>query len=185
MLGQCWCRKVQFILPSIPQEIANCHCSICRENNNCPWTSFAKFLLSEISFIGEKYIMYRRTSPRAQRAFCSSCSTFLFMHYNHSNNIWVVTDTLNVDLSTVDQYNIYTDTAVIDIKKEKIIYSSFPTISDKLAKGLFSSGFLEPDLQSLGTKGNSIMTFMDNRGIRYYATVKYDKDSNIIDPPDF
>ena len=113
--GSCKCNSIKYTLPNEPEEIANCHCTICQRLHDKPFVSFAKYNINEVLFTGKKYFKYIRSSERASRGYCSICNTFLFMRYKKSENIWMNTDTFNFDVSSIEHYNIYTDTAVVDI----------------------------------------------------------------------
>lgn len=108
--GSCKCGKIMFILKSIPNEIANCHCTICQKLHGLSFVGFAKYLKEDVCFTNVDYLKTVRTSNRATRNMCKKCSTFLFMHYNFSENIWLCVDTFNFDTDKVEHYDIYTNT---------------------------------------------------------------------------
>lgn len=111
--GQCQCSRIKYSLPYQPKEIANCHCTICQRLHNKPFASFAKYDINNVIFIGNENLNVVRSSERASRAYCRICNTFLFMYYDKSQSIWMNTDTFNFDTSSIEHYDIYTDTAVI------------------------------------------------------------------------
>jgi hypothetical protein len=115
MSGQCQCGEVQYTVPYLPKEIANCHCTICQRLHKRPFVSFAKYNVCDIMIEGGGNIRSINSSERALRGYCQICNTILFMYYNDSENIWMNADTFNFDTSSIDHYNIYTDTAVVKI----------------------------------------------------------------------
>lgn len=113
--GKCSCTKIQYHIPYKPKEIGNCHCTICQRLHNKPFVSFAKYNINEVVFIYKDNLVMIPSSDRAKRGYCSACNTLLFMHYNKSQNVWMNTDTFNFNIDSIEHYNIYTDTAVVNI----------------------------------------------------------------------
>ena len=111
--GLCQCGDVQYIVPDIPVEIANCHCTICQRVHGRPYVRFAKYPKTSVRFFGLKSVNTHRTSNRAVRGYCKNCHTYLYMMYDNSPNVWLVTENFNFPVDDIEHYNIYTDTAVI------------------------------------------------------------------------
>ena len=111
--GQCNCGRVKYKVPYAPQEIANCHCTICQSLHNKPFVSFAKYNINDVIFIGRENLIMIPSSERASRGYCRICNTLLFMLYKNSQSVWIHTGTFNFNVDTIKHYNIYTDTAVV------------------------------------------------------------------------
>ena len=115
MEGSCKCNNVRYIVSYIPKEIANCYCTICQTLHQQPFVRFAKYNINEVQITEKQNLMLVKSSERAQRAFCKNCNTLLFMYYNNSSFVWMVVETFNFDTRSIEHYNIYTDTAIVDI----------------------------------------------------------------------
>jgi hypothetical protein len=120
--GSCTCGKIVFYIDFVPNEIAICHCSICRKIHKQTFTKFAKCHISKLKikidnaieesvyrilFIGSKYFAKIISSNRAMRLSCGKCGDILFMYYHQSENIWIVVDKLDIDINNIVHYDIY------------------------------------------------------------------------------
>ena len=113
--GKCKCGRIQYSVNHLPQEIANCHCTICQKLHKTPFVSFTKYKLNQVMFNGQKYFQIHISSERAVRCQCSNCYVYIFMYYNESDQIWLITDTFNFSIANIPHYDIYTDTAIVPI----------------------------------------------------------------------
>lgn len=113
--GLCQCGSVQYIVPEEPVEIANCHCTICQRVHHRPYVGFAKYPKNEVEFFGLEHVKTLRTSPKAVRGYCSKCNTYLYMMYDNSPTVWLVTENFNFPTDNIEHYNIYTDTAIVPL----------------------------------------------------------------------
>lgn len=105
------------------------------------------------------------------------------MKYKKSENIWINVDTLNFNTKEIEHYNIYTDTAVVDLPCDNVFYVGFETIADKLNEDENNQIMMDPKLQHLATEGNIIVTIIDQEGNKYVSNVNYDEETNEIYPP--
>lgn len=114
LTGGCFCGSIKYIVPNKPNEIACCHCTICRKLHNKPFSKFAKYQLNDVVFEYDdfKNLDSLLSSSKAHRGFCKKCKTFLYMKYNNSNNIWFYVDTFFFDVTSIESYDIYVDTRV-------------------------------------------------------------------------
>lgn len=87
--GGCKCRGVTYSVPRLPMEIARCHCTICREFTEKPYSTFAKYDYNDVNFEQHNGSLLQSvaSSSRAVRGFCKKCKTYLYMQYVDSNNI--------------------------------------------------------------------------------------------------
>ena len=107
LCGQCQCGAIKYKLKCIPIEIANCYCTICQKLHQTKFVSFARYLKKDIPFVKKENLIKNRTSNRATRSYCKKCGTYLFMHYNLSDNIWLYTNTFNFSTDMIEHYGIY------------------------------------------------------------------------------
>ena len=103
--GKCECSNIKYVLPFLPKEIANCHCTICQSLHQKPYVSFAKYHINEVTFEGQ--LMAIPSSERANRIYCQKCHSLIYMHYAQSENIWISTDTFMFGTNTIEKYDIY------------------------------------------------------------------------------
>lgn len=75
--GGCYCGKVRYRADGISPEITECHCSQCRKQAGHRYATVdAK--ADNLKIEGSDNITWFRSSPAAERGFCSSCGSNLF-----------------------------------------------------------------------------------------------------------
>lgn len=103
---QCSCKDVNFIVPELPKDIANCHCTICKNLNNKQFISFARYNKNDIQLDFTKFAIFE-SSNRAKRYKCNNCNDWICMIYNNSDNIWIVADRFMFTCKDIETYDIY------------------------------------------------------------------------------
>jgi len=68
---------------------------------------FSKYDKSLLKSIDVDKIIIKRSSSRAVRGFCSTCKTPIFMLYDNSNNIWIISDVFKFDFKYIEIYDIF------------------------------------------------------------------------------
>ena len=74
--GECLCGKVRFRVTEPTDDVAVCHCGMCRR-----WSGGPALVIDcekGVEFEGEDNIVTYRSSDWAERAFCGTCGTNLF-----------------------------------------------------------------------------------------------------------
>ena len=107
MSGKCKCGSITYTVPHLPHEIADCYCSICQRLHNKTFMSFAKYDINKIIFTGRENLLMIPTSDHASRGYCNLCDSPLFMHYDQSQNIWIVIDSLSDNCESIEHYDIH------------------------------------------------------------------------------
>jgi len=74
LTGGCQCGNVKFEVNGKPMMVALCHCRMCRRAHAAPAVAWAMFQLDQVRFTRARPKSYR-SSPPAQRGFCSECGT--------------------------------------------------------------------------------------------------------------
>jgi hypothetical protein len=105
--GCCKCNSIKYTVKYLPQEIADCHCSICQNLHGHPFVSFAKFPIKDIFFNSTNNFKKIKLTNKAIRVACVECDSILFMHYIKSKFIWLVCDTFNFDVKNIEHYDIF------------------------------------------------------------------------------
>jgi hypothetical protein len=77
--GQCLCGEVQFNVDAPSIWCAHCHCSMCRLAHGAGFVTWVGYKDTdvEITDAGKRLAWYR-SSPEAERGFCSRCGSTLF-----------------------------------------------------------------------------------------------------------
>lgn len=76
--GGCLCGAVRYRSEKAPFRVAHCHCTMCRKAGGGPFLTFVVFPVETFTWIGQSPARYR-SSPKAERAFCSQCGSTLAM----------------------------------------------------------------------------------------------------------
>ncbi|MDK9697497.1 MAG: GFA family protein, partial [Siculibacillus sp.] len=74
--GGCLCGRVRYTLAVRPDDVAHCHCRICRRAAGAPFVTWATVARTDLAVAGE--ICWFRSSTLARRGFCPTCGTQLF-----------------------------------------------------------------------------------------------------------
>ncbi len=74
--GGCLCGAVRYRLAAVPDDVAHCHCRICRRSAGAPVLTWATVPRAGLAVTGE--VRWFRSSRLAKRGFCPACGTQLF-----------------------------------------------------------------------------------------------------------
>jgi hypothetical protein len=74
LVGQCLCGAVEVRVPEHAGEVSACHCGYCRR-----WTGAAMWCLAAPSVAFDGPVKRYRSSPFAERAWCDTCGTHLWI----------------------------------------------------------------------------------------------------------
>lgn len=77
LTGGCLCGAIRYRLARVPDDVAHCHCSLCRRASGAPFVTWATVSRAEITLTEGRPAWFRST-PRARRGFCPGCGTQLF-----------------------------------------------------------------------------------------------------------
>ncbi len=73
--GGCLCGAVRFAARGQPKHVNLCHCEMCRKAGGAPVVAWATYANDAVSWTGAP--RWRRSSDRAERAFCPDCGSAL------------------------------------------------------------------------------------------------------------
>ncbi len=93
--GGCLCGAVRYESNAEPMRCMLCHCESCRKHSGAPCLSFVHFPADQFRWLGKEPRRYR-SSPYAERGFCSDCGSTLTMHEE------VLADRVQVALGSLD-----------------------------------------------------------------------------------
>jgi hypothetical protein len=74
--GRCLCGAVNFTATNINNNVAACHCGMCRRWGGGPLMAVS--CGTEVAFDGEENITVYNSSDWAERGFCKKCGSHLF-----------------------------------------------------------------------------------------------------------
>jgi hypothetical protein len=77
--GGCLCGAVRYRATAHPLRGVICHCSMCRKHSGAPALAFVHFPRDAFTWSKGEPTRYR-SSPFAERGFCSVCGSTLSMH---------------------------------------------------------------------------------------------------------
>ena len=84
--GQCFCGEVKYEIETPLKFIVHDHCSICRRISGAPFVTWAGVLENQFKLLsGKTKISKLKTTPEAEREFCSNCGSHLFFRSSRWN----------------------------------------------------------------------------------------------------
>ncbi len=102
-LGGCLCGAVRYTALGRPASVNLCHCRMCRKASGAPVVAWATYGVAKVRFEGVP--AWRRSSDRAERAFCPHCGAAIAWR--------ALADPANIDL-TVGTFDEPDDLKPID-----------------------------------------------------------------------
>ena len=94
--GGCLCGDVRYRASARPLRGVICHCSMCRRHSGAPALAFVHFPIAAFAWLKTKPIWYR-SSPYAERGFCSRCGSTVAMREE------VLADRVQVSVGSLDE----------------------------------------------------------------------------------
>jgi hypothetical protein len=81
--GKCLCGAIELNVDYASNEVAACHCSMCRNWSGGPMLAID--CADSVEIIDEASVVRFPSSEWADRAFCGKCGTHLFYHLKSNN----------------------------------------------------------------------------------------------------
>ena len=81
--GRCLCGAVKFTAKNVNNNVAACHCGMCRRWGGGPLMAVS--CGTEVAFEGEENITVYNSSDWAERGFCKKFGSHLFYHLKEIN----------------------------------------------------------------------------------------------------
>lgn len=112
--GRCLCGAVAFECTLPTKWVAHCHCSLCRRAHGAAFVTWAGFEQSRFRHTaGEQQLRWYRSTPEAERGFCTHCgSTLFFRSSRWPGEIHVAVANLDAPLDRAPQAHVYWNTHV-------------------------------------------------------------------------
>ena len=74
--GSCLCGDVAFAINGPVEQMANCHCSMCRKFHGAPFATFGVVAPSDFEWLGgQDKVIHYQSSSRGWRNFCPRCGS--------------------------------------------------------------------------------------------------------------
>lgn len=106
--GHCLCGGVRLTVKAPLTELSFCHCSQCRRQTGLYYAT-TDVLVDDLLIDGVEQIRWYRSSPQAQRAFCSTCGSALFWQADGSNRIAIMAGVFDQPTGLSGGRHIYCD----------------------------------------------------------------------------
>lgn len=92
--GGCSCGLVRYCAEGRPRAVHYCHCRTCRHASGGPFAVLAWFRKDDIAWSGMLPNVHR-ASAIAERGFCGTCGSPLFLHYLGADHIALMVGSLD------------------------------------------------------------------------------------------
>lgn len=88
--GGCYCGQVRYAAANVRSTVSECHCSQCRKQAGHRYaTTGGKW--SDVSVeTGAEHVTWFRSSPEAERGFCSACGSHLFWKSSNGDAVAIL-----------------------------------------------------------------------------------------------
>ena len=109
--GSCLCGAVQFEVQGPLRPSVGCHCTQCRKTSGHYWS--ATQVAGENLHIKDpdRALRWYRSSPQAERGFCSTCGSSLFWrHEEDGGAVSIGSGTIDGETGVTTAKHIHTDT---------------------------------------------------------------------------
>lgn len=112
--GGCLCGAVAFECALPTKWVAHCHCSLCRRAHGAAFVTWAGFPEAQFRVTaGADALRWFRSTPEAERGFCSHCgSTLFFRSSRWPGEMHVTVANLHAPLDRAPQAHVYWDAHV-------------------------------------------------------------------------
>ena len=132
--GSCLCGAVSLSTTSLNNQVAACHCSMCRKWGGGPL--LAVECKSDLSFSGAENIGVYQSSEWAERGFCQKCGSHLFYRLKENQHYYIPVGLFDNSESLVFGQQVFID--------EKPEYYSFANETKNMTGAEIFAQFAPP-----------------------------------------
>ena len=104
--GKCLCGGVQYVVTGPLRGVIACHCSQCRRTSG-HYAAMTSALSKDIELTSSSSLIWYRSSPTAERGFCSTCGSNLFWREFGSNTTSITAGTLDTPTDIAMEQHIF------------------------------------------------------------------------------
>ena len=107
--GSCLCGKVSYEFDGVIEEIAMCHCSLCRKAQGGAFATNSPVDARKLSFTGQEFISeFLEEEKKKIRAFCKNCGSPLYSMQTEMPEIKRLRmGTIETEFSCENKYHIF------------------------------------------------------------------------------
>ena len=92
--GGCLCGAVRYAVRGLLRPVSYCHCSQCRRTSG-HFVAATACATSDLDVVSGERLRWYRSSPAAERGFCSECGSSLFWRPGHGRHISIMAGTID------------------------------------------------------------------------------------------
>jgi len=107
LCGSCICKAVKFEISGDLRDIVACHCGQCRKSSG-HFTAATATIPENLKLFGSGKLKWYRSSPKAQRGFCSQCGSSLFWKPDSGDRISIYVGSIDGRTGLLLTSHIYT-----------------------------------------------------------------------------
>ena len=94
LTGSCMCNAVKYEIQGQPRPVIACHCNECRKSSG-HFSAATAVPPDKLKLLKSAGLKWYRSSPMAQRGFCSECGSSLFWKPEHCQHISIFAGTID------------------------------------------------------------------------------------------
>lgn len=108
--GRCLCGAVRYAVNGPLRPVSYCHCSQCRRTSG-HYVAATACAASDLDLLHEEGLRWYRSSPGAERGFCSECGSSLFWRPDHGRHISIMAGTIDAPTGLEAEEHIFVSDA--------------------------------------------------------------------------
>ncbi|MDX1499629.1 MAG: GFA family protein [Woeseiaceae bacterium] len=108
--GSCLCGAVTYTVTGRLRGVIACHCEQCRRTSG-HFVAATACTTGQLAISGSDTLRWYRSSPEAERGFCSVCGSSLFWRPGHGRYVAIMAGTLARPTGLATIGHIHTDSA--------------------------------------------------------------------------
>ena len=108
--GGCLCGAVSYEITGPLRSVVYCHCEQCRKTSG-HFVAATACDCENLKLLNDAGLQWFRSSPEAQRGFCSICGSSLLWQPDHGEYVAIMAGTLDAPTGLSDREHIHTASA--------------------------------------------------------------------------
>ncbi len=108
--GGCLCGAVSYEITGPLRSVVYCHCEQCRKTSG-HFVAATACGTEELKLLNDAGLQWYRSSPEAQRGFCSTCGSSLFWQPEHGEYVAIMAGALDTPTGLSSREHIHTASA--------------------------------------------------------------------------
>ncbi len=108
--GSCLCGHVKYEVDGPLRPVSYCHCAQCRKTSG-HYVAATGCKVAQLTLLVDDGLRWYRSSPEAQRGFCTHCGASLFWRPEHGEHISIMAGTIDTPTGLKACEHIFVDDA--------------------------------------------------------------------------